>query len=95
MVKNLPANTGVTGDIGLIPGLGRGAGNGNPFQNSCLGNPVDREAWRATVHGVMDTTDPAQTLGAHTFTIVIQSSCRDPWIIVQYPFFASHSSLCF
>ena len=42
------------GDPGLIPGLGRspGEGNGNPFQYSCLGNPIDRGAWRATVHGV-------------------------------------------
>jgi len=41
------------GDIGLIPGLGRciGGGNGNPFQYSCLGNSMDRGAWRATVHG--------------------------------------------
>ena len=38
----------------LIAGLGRspGEGNGNPFQYSCLGNPMDRGAWQATVHGV-------------------------------------------
>ena len=42
------------GDLGLIPGLGRspGEGNGNPLQNSCLGNLMDRGAWRAEVHGV-------------------------------------------
>ena len=42
------------GDPGLIPGLGRspGEGNGNPLQCSCLENSMDREAWRATVHGV-------------------------------------------
>ena len=36
------------------PGSGRspGGGNGNPFQYSCLGNPIDRGAWQATVHGV-------------------------------------------
>ena len=51
MVKNPPANTG---DTGLICGLGRspGEGNGNPFQYSCLGNPMDTGAWKATVHGV-------------------------------------------
>ena len=40
------------GDPGLIPGLGRstGEGNGNPLQYSCLENPLDREAWWATVH---------------------------------------------
>ena len=42
------------GDPGLIPGLGRypGERNGNPLQDSCLENPMDRGAWRATVHGV-------------------------------------------
>ena len=42
------------GDLGLIPGLGRspGEGNGNPLQYSALGNPMDREAWQATVYGV-------------------------------------------
>ena len=42
------------GDLGSIPGLGRspGEGNGNPFQYSCLENPMDRGAWWATVHGV-------------------------------------------
>ena len=41
------------GDLGLIPGLGRspGEGNGNPFQYSCLENPMDGGAWWATVHG--------------------------------------------
>ena len=41
-------------DLGSIPGLGRspGEGNGNPLQYSCLENPMDRGAWRATVHGV-------------------------------------------
>ena len=42
------------GDLGSIPGLGRslGEGNGNPLQYSCLENPMDREAWWPTVHGV-------------------------------------------
>ena len=50
VVKNPPA---ITGDVGSIPGLGRSPweGNGNPLQYSCLGNPKDRGAWRATVHG--------------------------------------------
>ena len=41
-------------DLGSIPGLGRspGGGNGNPLQYSCLGNPMDRGAWWAIVHGV-------------------------------------------
>ena len=51
MVKNLPANAG---DGGLIPEseTSPGGGNGNPLQYSCLENPMDRGAWRATVHGV-------------------------------------------
>ena len=41
-------------DLGSIPGLGRspGEGTGNPLQNSCLENPMDRGAWWATVHRV-------------------------------------------
>ena len=51
VVKNPPANAGHTGSI---PGSGRspGAGHGNPFQYSCLENPMDRGAWQATVQGV-------------------------------------------
>ena len=49
------------GDMRLFPGSGRfpGEGDGNPLQYSCLGNPRDRGAWRATVHGVVesDTTE--------------------------------------
>ena len=54
MIKNLPANAGDTGKLGLIPGLGRspGVGNGNPLQYSCLENPVNRGTWWATVHEV-------------------------------------------
>ena len=50
LVKNPPA----IGDLGLIPGWGRslGEGKGNPLQCSCLGNPMHRGAWRATVYGV-------------------------------------------
>ena len=50
-VKNLPANAGVKGSI---PGSGRspGEGNSNPLQYSCLGNPMDRGACWATVHGI-------------------------------------------
>ena len=52
VVKNLPANAGDTRDAGLIPGSSRslGGGNDNPLQYSCLENPMDRGAWKATVH---------------------------------------------
>ena len=54
-VKNLPAmqeTACYAGNVGSIPGSGRspGEGNGNPLQYSCLRNPMDRRAWRATVH---------------------------------------------
>ena len=54
VVKNLPANVG---DAGLIPGSGRSPGNGNgiPLQYSCLGNPMNRGVWQATVHGVTES----------------------------------------
>ena len=61
VVKNLPANAR---DIGSVLRLGRspGEGNGNPIQDSCLGNPVDRGAWWATVHGVAKESDTTQQL---------------------------------
>ena len=50
------------GDLGSIPGLGRspGKGSGNPIQYSCLENPKDRGAWRATVYGVIRVTQETQ-----------------------------------
>ena len=54
VVKNQPPNVGDTRDMGSIPGSGTspGEGNGNTLQCSCLENPMDKGAWRATVHGV-------------------------------------------
>ena len=54
VVKNPPANAGDLRDVGSNPGLGRspGGGHGNPLQYSCLVNPMEREAWQATVHRV-------------------------------------------
>ena len=51
VLNDLPAKAG---DAGSIPGLGRypARGHGNPLQYFCLGNPMDRGAWWATVHGV-------------------------------------------
>ena len=53
VVKNLPAFAGDTGDVGLVPGLGRspGGGHDNPLHYSCLENSVNRGTWWATVHG--------------------------------------------
>jgi len=59
VIKNLPVNAGDTRDVGWIPGLRRfpGEENGNPLQYSCLGNPMDSRAWRATVYGVVKESD--------------------------------------
>ena len=64
-VKNLPVNAGDTGDAGSIPGSGRsqGGGNGSPLQYACLGNPMDRGAWWATVHGVRESRTRLSTHG--------------------------------
>ena len=55
VIKNPPANAGEAGDMGSIPGSGRfpGGRHGNPLQYSCLENPVQRGAWRATVRKVV------------------------------------------
>ena len=71
-VKNLPASAG---DVGSIPGSGRSprVGNGNSLQYSCLENPMDREAWQATVHGAAEFTESDMTEHAHTHTCTIVS----------------------
>ena len=57
MVKNPPAKAGDTGDVGSIPGSGRFPrdGDGSSLQYSCLGNPMDRGAWWATVHEITES----------------------------------------
>ena len=64
MVKNSPDSAG---DTGSIPRLGRspGGGNGNPLQYSGLGNPLDRGAWQATVHGVIKELDTTEHTCSH------------------------------
>ena len=54
VVKDLPANKGDAGSI-FWAGRSPGGGNDNPLQNSCLENPMDKEAWQATVHGVAES----------------------------------------
>ena len=50
VVQNPPAHAEDEGSISKS-GRSPGKGNGNPFQYSCLGNPMDRGDWQATVHG--------------------------------------------
>ena len=63
MVKNLPASAEDERDVGLIPGSGRcpGGEHGNLLQCSCLENPMDRGAWRATVHSLTKSDTPEVT----------------------------------
>ena len=65
VVKNSSANAG---DAGSIPGSGRSpeGGNGNPFQYSCLENPMDREAWWAAVHGVAKSQNMIEHAHMHS-----------------------------
>ena len=85
VVKNLSANAGDAGGVGLIPGSGRspGGGKGNPLQNSCLENPMDRGAWWATVHSVakswtwLKQLSTAQHIYIHTHIYVIAQSWKN------------------
>ena len=70
VVKNSPANAGDARDMGSIPGIFPGGifpgvGNGNPLQYSCLDNPTNRGAWRATVRGVAQSRTRLKRLSMH------------------------------
>ena len=71
MVKNPPAYTGDTRDMGLIPGWESSlkGGHGRPLQYSWLENPMDRGTWRTTVHGVAESRARASA-SAHTYAHV-------------------------
>ena len=83
MVKNLLDNSW---DVGSIPGSGRppGEGNSNPLQYSCLENPMDREAWRATVHGITKSQTRQQLNWTEAHPGCLQESLRwtGPWQLV-------------
>ena len=67
VVKNLPANAGDIRDAALILGSERspGEGNGNPLQNFCLENPMDRGAWQAAVYRVTKSQTQLKRLNTH------------------------------
>ena len=88
--KESTCNTRNTGDMCLIPGLGRSPGgrNGNPLQCSCLENPVDRGAWWAPVHG-------SQRVG-HDWATNTHTSCLyileiNPLSVASFAIIFSHS----
>ena len=66
VVKNPPANAGDKRH-GSAPGSGRSpvGGHGNPFQDSCMKNPMDRGAWQAVVHGVAKSQTWLKQLSIH------------------------------
>ena len=70
VVKNPPANEEDVRDVGLIPGSGRspGGGHSNPLQCSFLENPMDRGAWRATVHKVAKSRTGLKRPSPHAHT---------------------------
>ena len=87
VVKNSSANAG---DTGSIPGWGRSPeeGNGNPLQYSCLGNPMDRDAWWATVHGVAKSWTPLSNLTTCIGSSILHRSfsvihCSVPCVIFK------------
>ena len=79
VLKNLPANLG---DLGLIPASGRSPaeGNGNPFQYSYLGNPIDRGAWLATVHEVTKRLDTTEGVNNNTLEFMLQFCLQQTFI---------------
>ena len=82
MVKNPPANAGEEDSIHEL-GRSPGVGNGNPLQQSCLGNHIDRGGWRPTVHGVTesDKTEHTHTTQHH---IMIHMLYNDTYTIYTY-----------
>ena len=84
------ASAGDIRDMGSIPGLGRspgGDGHGNPLQYSYLENPIDRGAWRATVHGI---TNSLKRLSTHAG---FESTMHSPEILILSSFPSHCSSL--
>ena len=69
VVKNLPGNAGDVRAACSITGCRRSPeGNGNPLHYSCLGNPMDREAWKATVHRATNSQTQLKQLSMHART---------------------------
>ena len=85
------------GDTDLIPGLERlpGERHDNPLQYSCLGNPIDRGAWWATVHGIIKESDTAEQLNISPLWYHIQYCyCHKHSPYISYLSATLHSILC-
>ena len=72
--KEFTCKAGATGDAGSIPGSGRSprGGNGNPPQYPCLENPMDRGAWKTTVHRVTKSWTQLKQLCTYDFSSVVK-----------------------
>ena len=86
VVKNSFDKAGDTRDLGSIPGLGKfpGGGHGNPLQCSGLGNPLSRETWWTTVHGVSKNWTLLKQLSMHARTYMNVCKCNDVLYIYIY-----------
>ena len=86
VIKNPPANARDIRDSGSIPGLRRspGGGNSDPLQYSCLENPMDRGAWRATDHGVTKSQTRLKQLSMHAQDLFWPMSCEWDWHTVGW-----------
>ena len=92
VLKNLAANAANIKRCWFSPWVGKipGGGNCNPLQYSCLENPLDREAWPATVHGVAKSWTWPKWL-----CVLVAQLCltlRDPMVIVAHPLLCSFGS---
>ena len=72
VVKNLPANAGEKKDVSSVPESARspGGGNGTPLQDSCLKNPMNRGAWRVTIHRVAESQTRLKWLSSYKYIYV-------------------------
>ena len=84
--KESACSAEAAGAVGLIPGLGRSpeGGRGNSLQNSCLENPMDREAWRATVHRVAKSRIRVkQLMHTHMYSKCLSRNSGNNWQTIQ------------
>jgi len=90
VVKNPLANAGNVRDMASIPGSGRSPGgrHGNPLQYSCLEHPIDRGAWRATLHRVAKSQTRLKQLSMHAHTplseLLFNSMVTAPYFSIQF-----------
>ena len=102
VVKSPPANAGDIRDMGSIPGLGRypGGGHGSLLQYSCLENPMDRGAWRATIHAVRKSRTRLKRLRMQAcWSGAASRAKRSAWpagtgAISRGQYWATHPDLC-